>query len=435
MITIRLMPIALLLGLVFFSSIAGATTEPALLEQLLAEADQKNPELLAARERAEMASYRIDQVNSLDDPMLGVGLVNLPIDDLSTASTPMTGATLTLTQKFPFPGKLAAKGEMAKQQTIWYRQAYEDARLKLRQQVKDAWYRLLYQRKAIELTNKNVALLDDFIRLTETRYQVGKGLQQHVLKAQVERSKLYDKLLNLQQKEESTLAELNNLVGRPTAQSLGEQSVPVLGHDAYTLERLQQQAADRRPLFAAYRSLIDRFEEQRKLARLNYKPDFKVWAGYRWRDNDLPDGGTDFISAGVSLNLPFENPRRAAAVAEADSGLRMAHQRYQDFRSQVDLAIHRSLARMEEAMAQTELYQTGIIPQADQTFKATLAAYQVDKVDFLDLLDSLLTLYRYEIDYFRALTDHERGLSMLVFAAGLEDEAKTNDAQKSHEGH
>lgn len=433
---IWVMTLTLLCGSVLFGTVAGAAVEPPLLEQLLEEADRNNPELLAARDRAEMVSFTIDQANSLDDPMLGVGLVNIPIDELNTDSTPMSGSTLTLSQKFPFPGKLAAQGEMAAQRTRWYQQAYQDARLKLRQQVKDAWYRLLYQRQAIELTNQNIDILDDFIRLTETRYQVGRGLQQNVLKAQVERSELYDSLLDLKQKEEAVLAELNRLVGWKTYRPLGLQPLPELEDEkiSLSLEELQAQAQQRRPLFDAYLSLIDQFKAQRVLAKLNYKPDFNVWGGYRWRDDDLADGGSDFISTGLTINLPVYKRRLDAAVAEADSGLRMAHQRYHDFRLQVELDIHRALTWMQESMAQTELYKTGIIPQADQTFKSTLAAYQVDEVDILDLLDSLMTLYRYEIDYYRALTDHKRSIAMLVYAAGLENDMLQDTPRQPREG-
>ncbi len=311
---------------------------------------------------------------------------------------------------------------MAREKTRWYQKAFEDSRLRLRRQVKDAWYRLLYHRQAIELTKQNIALLDDFIRLTETRYKVGKGLQQNVLKAQLERSKLLDSLLTLEQQEETTLAELNRLVGRETFSPLAQQPIPELSRTEYTLTELQAQAQQKRPLYDAYRSLIAKFEAQSRLAAIDYKPDFNLWAGYRLRDDDLADGGSDFFSTGITINLPVRLSRRRAAVAEADSGERMAHKRYNDFRLQVDLSIHQALARMRESAKLTDLYKTGIIPQADQTFQSTLAAYQVNKIDFLDLLDSLLTLYRYEIDYYRALTDHERSLAQLIFAAGLEAE-------------
>lgn len=426
----KIFPVALVLVTALLLSTAWADGKPPSLDAFLVEADRNNPELKAARDQAEMIGHRVDQAVSLDDPMLGFGIINIPIDTLDAKSAPMSGGSLTLSQKFPFPGKLAARGDMAREKTRWYQKAYEDARLKLRQQVKDAWYRLYYHRQAIILTEQNIDLLDNFIRLTETRYKVGKGLQQNVLKAQLERSKLFDRLLTLQQQEETTLAELNRLVGRDTFSPLAQQPAVELHHVEYVLTELQVQAQQKRPLFEAYQSLIAKFEAQSRLADLDYKPDFNVWAGYRLRDDALADGGSDFISTGVTINLPVRLSRRRAAVAEADSGQRMAHQRYNDFRLQVDLSIHQSLARMLESAKLTGLYKTGIIPQADQTFQATLAAYQVDKVDFLDLLDSLLTLYRYEIDYYRALTDHERGMAQLSFAAGLEaDLLKTLSSQ------
>lgn len=419
---VKIFPVAFVCVTVLLLSTAWAGGTPASLELLLGEADRNNPELQAAMAQAEMVGNTVDQALSLDDPMLGFGIVNIPLDQLDAESTPMSGATLTLSQQFPFPGKLAAKGDMAREKTRWYQKAFEDSRLRLRRQVKDAWYRLLYHRQAIELTKQNIALLDDFIRLTETRYKVGKGLQQNVLKAQLERSKLLDSLLTLEQQEETTLAELNRLVGRETFSPLAQQPIPELSRTEYTLTELQAQAQQKRPLYDAYRSLIAKFEAQSRLAAIDYKPDFNLWAGYRLRDDDLADGGSDFFSTGITINLPVRLSRRRAAVAEADSGERMAHKRYNDFRLQVDLSIHQALARMRESAKLTDLYKTGIIPQADQTFQSTLAAYQVNKIDFLDLLDSLLTLYRYEIDYYRALTDHERSLAQLIFAAGLEAE-------------
>ena len=302
----------------------------------------------------------------------------------------------------------------------WFASAYQDARLQIRQRVKDAWYRLLFQRKAMELTRRNLALLDDFIRLTETRYEVGKGLQQNVLRAQLQRSKQLDMLLELEQQEAATLAELNSLAGRETDQEL-EIDAELSGSEAdFQLSELQQLAEEKRPMFASYAALIDQYKAERALAKLDYRPDFTLWAGYRFRDDGLPDGGTDFISAGLSFNLPVRRERRVAAVAEADSSLRMAYQRRNDFRNTVNLAIHRALTKYQQASKLVALYESGILPQANQTFESSLSAYQVDKVDFLTLLDAVMSLYRYEIDHARALSDQQRSRAQLEAAAGLE---------------
>lgn len=398
-----------------------AAAEPPVLRQLLAEADS-NPALGAAREQIAVSRARVPQLTSLDDPVLSLALLNYPIDGFNSSDTPMTGTEIRLAQKFPFPGKLATRGQVAEEQSKWQAAVYQDARLQTRRQVKDAWYRLLFQRRAIELTQRNLELLGDFITLTETRYAVGKGLQQNVLKAQLERSKQQDKLLSLQQQKAATRAELNSLAGQPTERELDIDSELQGVTEQFELARLNQQAEQNRPMLNAYSALIEQYQGKRRLAKLDERPDFNVWAGYRWRDNGLPDEGTDFISAGVSFNLPVRRERTRAAVAEADSGLRLAYQQRGDFLNQTRLTIHRALIRLQEAKRLDELYRNGVLPQAEQTFQATLSAYQVDKVDFLDLLDALMSLYRYQIDAARMLRDQQRSRAEIEAAAGLEVE-------------
>jgi len=394
--------------------------QPDQLEDLLKEADSNNPSLQISHEQIAAAFHKIDQVRSLQDPVISVILSNYPTDSFKTNQTAMTGNEIRLAQKFPFPGKLDTRGNIANQKRQWFAAVYQDYRLQVRAQVKDAWYRLIFQRQAIELTNSNLQVLDDFIKMTEVRYEVGKGLQQDVLKAHLQRSLQLDKLLALSQQESATLAELNSLAGRNTNQSLelGDQLERV--YNTFDLSALQQQAEQKRPMFNAYAALINQSKGQRELARLDYKPDFTLWAGYRWRDDGLADGGADFVSAGVSFNLPVRKKRRSAAVAEVDSSLRLAVQKRNEFRNQTHLAIHQALTRFEHAGELADLYQNGIIPQANQTFQATLSAYQVNQANFLDLLDSLMVVYRYKIDLIKTTSEQQRSMAKLAAAAGLD---------------
>ena len=408
----------MLLFLTFNVSSASGAPSPQL-ERLLDEAD-RNPSLQAAYEQIEVAESKIDQVESLPDPVVSFALSSYPVDGLESDRVAMTGNEIKLAQMFPFPGKLDTQGQIAANKSRWFSAVYQDARLQLRSTVKDAWFRLLFQRQAIELTERNLQLIDDFIKLTETRYEVGQGLQQNILKAQLQRSKQQEQLLFLLQQEEATQAELNSLAGRDTAQKVETDEQLKSVTRSFDLASLQLNAEHNRPLFHAFSALINQYKEQRKLAKLDDRPDFTLWASYRFRDNALPDGGTDFISAGVSLNLPIQKKRRAAAVAEADSSLRLAYQKRDDFLNRTKLTIHQELTRFEQARDLAELYQSGIIPQASQTFKATLSAYQVDKVDFLDLLDSLMTLYRYQIDHIKAISTQHRSQALVEAAAGLE---------------
>lgn len=191
------------------------------------------------------------------------------------------------------------------------------------------------------------------------------------------------------------------------------------------VDRLQRLSEDNRPLYEGYRSLIDRFKAQRKLAKLEYRPDFALWGGYRLRE-DIPGdpaGGEDFVSAGISLNLPIYTAKRGESVAEANELIEMARQKYDDFRRQTYFNIHDDYLQMEKNRDLVDLFRSGIIPQAEQTFQATLAAYQVDKVDFLSLLDALMKLYRYESSYYKALSDLQRNIADLEAETGLQQES------------
>jgi outer membrane protein TolC len=427
MYTFLFLLIFLLVPLGTFAADERSPESSSTLERLVGEALRNNPDLKAARERWQMYTQKVLPAQSLDDPRLAFSFSNYPIDSFESGERNMTGNDLRLEQSFPFPGKLDAKGEAAEQQALWYKGVYEDTRLQLAMKVKDTWYRIYYQDRAIAITRENIELLDDFIRLTGTRYEVGEGLQQDVLKAQVEGSKLMDRLFTLQQQRESLRAEFNRLLARPSTTPLMLPADIETQDVSVDMAHIQEKATVHRPLFASYKALIEQYEAQKNLAELDSYPDFNVFAAYRLRDNSLPDDGTDFFSAGVSINLPIWRNKQAAQVAEAASGVHMARSQYEDFRARVLAKIHAAKARLDKNRTLVDLFESGILPQARQTFEASLAAYQVGDVDFLTLLDSLLTLYRYEMDYHRAVSDYQRSIAALKAASGVSLEEATSE--------
>ena len=85
-------------------------------------------------------------------------------------------------------------------------------------------------------------------------------------------------------------------------------------------------------------------------------------------------------------------------------------------RSQISVA----LADYERAREQFILFKSGIIPQARQTVASMLAGYQVNKVDFLNLIRSQITLFNHETKYWRALAEAKQSLAKLIAAVGKE---------------
>ncbi len=383
------------------------------LDQLVNEALSNNPDLAVAKARWQKATFKSPQVGSLKDPVLSFALSNYPNDNFSSDETAMTGNEVKLAQAFPFPGKLANRSALANEQARWFEAIYQDKHFQIARKVKDAWYRLYFKEQAIIVTERNMALVDDIIRLTEVRYETGSGLQQDVLKAQVQRSKLMEQLMSLRQKRSVVQADLNRLLNRPYGGTYDVPDKLDLVTIEQGLEAFQVTASEKRPLNAAYQALIKRYRYQQKLAELDDYPDMTLWASWRFRNDDLADGGTDFVSAGVSFNLPVYREKRRAATSEALAAIRMAERQSEDFKGSVEQSIQNAYVRMEETRQQTELYREGIIPQTGQSFQAALGSYQVGKVEFISLLDALMTTYQAEMEYYRISSEYMRSLAWL----------------------
>ncbi len=389
------------------------------LSDLVRQALAANPDLQAGAARWRVYDNRIAAADSLDDPRLSLALANYPVDTLSDSETPMTGKVVRLTQNFPFPGKLAAKGEIARQQAVWYRQAYRETRLELIRQVKEAWFTLYLQSRLLAVTEQSLDLLEDFITLSETRYATGKGQQAEILRAQLERSALLERRLALSQQRDTARATLNTLVNRPP-----ETPVKLPGEldpspFPYSREELQEKAAAQRPLVGAYQGLLEQAAAQRKLASLNNYPDFSLGAVYTFREENRTDQGTDFAGLEFSVTLPIFREKRREAVSEAAQGETMVRHQLDDFLNETRFAIHDVFGRLEKNRQLLKLYKGGIIPQATQSFEASVSGYQVGRQPFTTLLDNLLDLYRYENEYHRVLVDHERNVARLEAEAAL----------------
>lgn len=389
-----------------------------VLGELIKAALAGNPELKAAESRLRLYENKIIPAGSLNDPFLSFSFSNYPVDSFAGNEFPTSGKIVKLTQDLPFPGKLAARTEMAELQAKWYRALFAEQQLLLSRHVKEAYYTLVYAGRAVTITEKNMKLLDDFIRLAEANYEVGKGLQQDVLKVQVERAKLLDRLYVLRQQRITSLAALNRLLNRPSATAVEEVDDPTSLAIDTPLADLQKKSEEMRPMYAAYRSAIDRYQAQYKLAQLDYQPDFKVALTYSVREPNRSDKGTDFAGIEVGVNLPIFQDKRSAAVSEAEEGVSMALAQYDDFRNQVFFNIQDAYTQVQTSRDQAALYKDGIIPQASQALESAINGYQVGKIPFLNLLDNLMNLYNFELQYQKALSDGQRNLARLEAESG-----------------
>jgi len=329
-----------------------------------------------------------------------------------------------LSQAFPFPGKLRLREAAAQEMALAAGADVEEAQLQLIAGVKATWWRLHFLDRALEIITRNQQLLRQFVKIAETKYKVGKGLQQDVLLAQVELSKLLDRQVQLRQKRRITEAQLNALLNRPTETTV---RLPLITDiqlkDVLLVSQLTELAAEHRPLLARQRNQVKSARARLDLANKGYYPDFKLSAAYGKRQLKRPDGSEvpDFATVMLSLNLPlYAGSKQSQAINQRSAELIKQQEGFQSVADRVAATISRYRADYTSASERVELFKLGIIPQAQQTVASMLAGYQVNKVDFLNLVRAQITLYNHETQYWMAVSDAQRALAQLTAAIGKE---------------
>ena len=391
------------------------------LEVLIDSALAKNPGLRVLKHRLAAVEARVPQAGTLQDPMLALDLRNVPTGSLDFDSTHMSGKQLTVSQRIPLPGLLRAKEQAAEFAAGAASEILADRNGTVVNLVKQEYYALAFLGRAVEITERNRALLRDLIRIAEKKYVVGRGLQQDVLKAQVSLSALQDRLIRLDTDRRLAEARLNRVLNRPTDTAVHAPGEVMPTPFDMSVEDAQRLALAHRPMLKGIDRDVSRWAATEKAAQRSGRPDLMFRLGYVQRAHVEPDpvNGSDFLSFGVSMNLPIFNRRkRDNQIAEARANIRMVEVQKEEVSREIQFRVQEICLKIDRHWKQAELFRSAILPQAQQSLESAMAGYQVDKVDFLTLLNNQVSLLQFEIEYYRHVIEREKELAELEATVG-----------------
>jgi outer membrane protein TolC len=367
------------------------------LDDLLQEAAVNNPSLEADRLEVEALATRARQVSALPDPSVGITYQPRPI----LTARGYQRSQWRFEQTIPFPGKRALRGEIANLGADIVSARTDAFGQDLALQVKEAYYELYRVQEQKQVLADFQDQLRSFEQAALSRYEVGTGTQQAVLKAQLERSRLDVRRGQLAEDRLEARETLARLLNRPGSEGLtGELRVEEPRLPAG--DQLTRLALSQRPEAEALRQADFQSERKIALARREFLPDISLSLTYI----DLGAGGPSpamtgrdafMLSAGVKI--PLWRDKLHAKVEEAHLQKRRVETRYRALESTLRTQIADLQGRLEEQREQLDLLEETLIPQAETTLEATLSAYKTDQADFLDLLDAERTLFSLQMDY------------------------------------
>src|SRR6266511_5976921 len=212
---------------------------------------EANPMLQAARFSAAAARERVGPAGALPDPQLQLGLMNRMASEFGSTMDPMTMNQVQLMQMVPWPGKLSSARSAARHAAAAAGAGAEEQTRMLAAQVRMAYYDVAYADRALAVMQRTLGLLRTFREVTATMYAVGSGIQQDVLRAQVEVARMAEEITRMEQDRVAGVARLNALLGREAGSAVGALELPAPAGELPEADSLIARARDRRPALRA----------------------------------------------------------------------------------------------------------------------------------------------------------------------------------------
>jgi len=386
------------------------------LDELIREVEQRNPEIAAAQQSYQASTYVAGQVSAFPDTQVMVQHFSVgsprPFSGYSNSEFAYVG--IGGSQEIPYPGKRSLRAQVANHDAEAHRFQADSVQRGVLEQLKAAYFRLSYLQETLQLLERNDALLGDVQKVAESRYSVGQGNQQEVLRAQLQHTKILQEITMHHREVGQAQAQLKQLLNR-SQDSAEIQTIPLVPRGIpYTAPQLLDLARQQDPDIQSQHQMVKQSESQVELSRKEFRPDFNVQ--YMWQHTN---GDTrDYYMATFGINLPNRG-RRKAELAQAEANREQA-------KRMLEVEEQRKLAEVQDqfVVAQTsaeqlKIYKEGLIPQSEATFRSAQAAYQANKQDFETLLNSFLDVLNLQIEYQQELADHETALARLEALTGV----------------
>ncbi|MCH7724216.1 MAG: TolC family protein [Bacteroidetes bacterium] len=414
--------VRIILTLIILSTaLTFAQQQKSILDSLIQTSIQVSPKIRMLKAKRNAAYSRIDQNSNLPDPVLSLGLRNIPTNSFSFDQDPMTQKAIGLSQMFPFPGKLSAIEEAAAIDTLIIDQEINDTENEIRQMVTKQYYNLNYFRRAIFYAEESKKLLRDIADVVSVKYSVSTASQQNLIKVQLELTRIDEKITEIISKEKSTLSELNAFLLRDAKTDIRTELIGKIKTVSLNAQELNALAKTNRPLLKGIQLSEQRAGLKLKVAEREFYPNIRLGVNYSFRQElaNSTMGKNDLLSVVLGISLPLNYGGKYTAKEEEAIYLQQFHsEQYSSALQFLDGRFGSAIANLESLEERIKLFEEGLLPQAVQNLNSTLASYQVNEVDFINVIDAQDLLFKIETNLYKLKTDYLKQIADLEFLVG-----------------
>lgn len=383
---------------------AAKTEEGALappVDELIAEALEKSPAVGAIRSRFAASREFIEPASALPDPELEFSLE----ENISSLSSPVFAkGGMILKQKFPFPGKRSVLGKTASAESEMEYAGLIDIERQITRDVRTIYAGLYALDSEVLVLNAARELVKMLEATAAMRYSTGEGEQESQIKAQIESSRLTERMNDIAAERAGMTAGLNRLLGRSGSFPVGKvTALPSVSIKREGIGSLEELALANSPAVFIKKAAVKSAEYRLESAELDFWPDFFAGAGVAFNSEYDPMA---VVSFGMTLPV-WQNSKQKPLKRAAGHKLEEARKSLKEAETVISSEIAGLFARWNRDQEQIRRYRDAIIPQTSAALNSARASYIAGRADFSVVIedynlwfDALAQLARRESDKF-----------------------------------
>lgn len=412
--------ILLVLVVVFWGGVLSAQQAQSLAA-LINRAVAVSPHIKVLEAQEQAARQNIKVGTQWIDPVVNVGLINVPTNTFSLNQEAMTAKTVSITQKIPYPGSLQAKIDVKSVDTAIVRQQIDDLKNQIANKVSELYFGLQEVRREIQLTHESVRLLDQIAQVTKKKYEVGSASLQNIIQVEVQKTHLSDKIETLTGKEAEMQSELNALLMWKERTVISTPKINPVLPELFSNDSLLQLAEQNRPALHQIRLYENKAMLQQKEARFNFLPKFSLKMQYSQRSFNSVTGMNypDFLGvvAGVTIPIDYGGGKKAQ-VQQYRYEQSAYQQQYASSLQVLNQHFGQINSRLKSLKNRAALLKTTLLPQAEQAYQAAMNDYQVGKIDFVNVINAENNILKVKTELAKVRSAYYKNMSRLEFLSG-----------------
>jgi cobalt-zinc-cadmium efflux system outer membrane protein len=413
------------------------TSDSLRVEQVVSDVLRHNDRVTAMRYMEKAAEAKARSTGAWDDPMLMVGVVNLPTS-FDFKMDPMTMKMLGLSQNIPYSGDKGLQKKAAQADAAAVTQDRLSAELELATAAKLAFYDLFFNLRGIDLLMKQIEVMQDVVASVKSRVATSQTNPEDAAAAQADLWRLQTQLMPAAHQAESAQYDLNTLRGLPTDKPVPAPQTPIFAELPDNAEALVVDAREHYPPLKKLAEQARNYAFSAAATRRMLWPMLSLSGNYNFRTSTEMEKRDNMVGFSATISLPIFSRQAQRAMAQSmDLMKQSVDADAVQLAREIETAVRTLYLDALHLAENLRMYRERIIPADEDAYRNAFSGYTNNRTTLATLLSYALTWFRdrltanqIEYEYARNLAEIERYTTDPTHLAGNQTEGNNQNEEK-----